>query len=203
MSAEEIVAALDDVAHLRAWKREDIPDRYRFGSHYRVPDVLVEADHGWLISSKPYMANPNPPKGMHGWDPALAEMHGIFVARGPDFTPGGRSPAVRSVSLYALMAHLLDLEPAEHEGRLATFLPYLDGSGRPDYRIERFDCEAGPAEARIGADHMALHHDRRIHVLDRVGEGEFREVDLSFTIDGERAEGSLDGRSLGECRLVQ
>ena len=203
MSADEIVAALEGVAQLRAWKREDIPDRYRFGSHYRVPDVLVEADPGWLISSKPYMANPNPPKGMHGWDPALAEMHGVFIARGPDFTPGARSPAVRSVGLYPLMAHLLDLEPAEHEGRLATFLPYLDGSGRHDYRIERFDCEAGPVEARIGARHMALHHGQHIHVLDRIEDEQFGEVDLSFTIDGDRADGKLDGRSLGECRLAQ
>ena len=108
MSADEIVAALDGVEHLQAWKRADIPERYHFGSHYRVPDVLVEADPGWLISSKPYMANPSPPEGMHGWDPALAEMHGVFIARGPGFAPGARSPAVRSVSLYPLMTHCSD-----------------------------------------------------------------------------------------------
>lgn len=202
MSAGEIVEALDGVAHIRAWKREDIPDRYHFGDHFRVPDVLVEADPGWLISSRPYMANPNPPEGMHGWDPALAEMHGIFIARGPAFTPGARGPAVRSVSLYPLMTHLLGLDPAEHQGRLETFLPYLGSDEPPSYRIERFDCPAGPVEARIGPRHMALHHGERIHVLERMGPGEFSQVDLTFRFEDEQASGSLDGQPLGECRRL-
>lgn len=201
MSAEAIVDALADAPHLRAWQREDIPERYHFGSHYRVPDVLVEADPGWLISSQPYMANPNPPKGMHGWDPALAEMHGIFIARGPDFMRGVRSPAVRSVDLYALMTHLLDLEPAEHEGRLQIFLPYLESGPAPAYRIARFDCEAGPVEARIGPAHMSLHMGERIFVLDRVeGTGSrFEATDLSFEIDAQHATGRVEGTELGEC----
>jgi len=200
MSADRIVDELAGVEHLQAWKREDIPDRYHFGSHYRVPDVLVEAEPGWLISSKPYMANPDPPEGMHGWDPALAEMHGIFIARGPDFTPGAHSPAVRSVSLYPLMTHLLDLEPAEHEGHLETFLPYLGGAEPPPYRVERFDCPAGPVEARIGPQHMALHHGEHIYVLERDGKDRFSQAGLLFRIEDENATGSVDGRSLGECR---
>jgi predicted AlkP superfamily pyrophosphatase or phosphodiesterase len=203
LSAEEVVTALEGVDRLRAWKREDIPERYHFGSHYRVPDVLVEADPGWLISSKPYMANPDPPKGMHGWDPALAEMHGIFVARGPDFTAGARSPAVRSVSLYPLMAHLLDLEPAQHEGRLATFLPYLDDGQRPTYRVERFDCaDAGRIEARIGPQHMALHAGDAIHVLERVGDGQFEAAGLQFAMEDDTARGRIGDRSLVDCRAV-
>lgn len=203
MPADEIVATLADVDHLTAWRREDIPARYHFGSHYRVPDVLVEADEGWLISSKPYMANPNPPKGMHGWDPALAEMHGIFIARGPDFTPGTRSPAMRSVDLYALMTHLLGLDPAEHEGRLGPFRPYLDPERSPAYRVARFACESETVEARIGPRHMALHVGERIHVLDRAGEARFEATSMAFRIDGDRAEGSIDGRSLGNCRRVE
>ncbi|NBB93674.1 MAG: sulfatase-like hydrolase/transferase [Gammaproteobacteria bacterium] len=202
MSAGEIVAALEGAPHLRAWTRENIPDRYRFGSHYRVPDVLVEADPGWLISSKPYMANPDPPRGMHGWDPALAVMHGFFIARGPAFAAGSRSPAVRSVDLYPLMSELLGLEPAENEGRLAVFEPYLEARRALDYRVERFDCEAGPVEARIAPEHMALHVGEFIHVLDRRGEGRFASIDLSFVIDGDRARGVVDGRSLGECRRL-
>lgn len=199
MSADEIVAALKGVEHLQAFTRADIPERYHFDSHYRVPDVLVEADPGWLISSEPYMANPRPPKGMHGWDPALAEMHGIFVARGPAFTPGARSPAVRSVSLYPLMAHLLGLDPAEHEGQLDTLRPYTAGNRAPEYRIERFECDAGRVEARIGPQHMALHSDNSIHVLERRGPMRFEAAGLAFAIDGEQARGEIDGDDLGAC----
>ncbi|WP_376692918.1 alkaline phosphatase family protein [Wenzhouxiangella sp. EGI_FJ10409] len=204
MSADEIVAALEGVEHLQAFTRADVPERYHFGSHYRVPDVLVEADPGWLISSKPYMANPSPPKGMHGWDPALAEMHGIFIARGPDFTPGARSPAVQSVGLYPLMAELLGLDPAEHEGRLESFRPYLAGERAPDYAVERFDCDdAGPVEARIGPQHMALHVGESIHVLHRRGPMRFEAAGLAFAIDGEQAGGEINGNDLGGCRRLR
>lgn len=202
MAPDEIVAAVEDAPHLRAWVRDDIPARYRFGSHYRVPDVLIEADPGWLISSRPYMANPNPPEGMHGWDPALAEMHGLFIARGPDFIPGTRAPALRSVDLYPLMAHLLDLQPASNEGRLEPFLPYLGEGAKPDYQRIRFACDTQTVEARIGPRHMALHIGPFIHVLDRVDDSRFAEVDLRFHIDGEQAGGEVDGRDLGDCWRV-
>lgn len=202
MPASEILAAVDGAPHLRAWARADIPERYHFGSHYRVPDVIIEADPGWLISSRPYMDRPDPPKGMHGWDPALAEMHGIFIARGPDFAAGSHAPAVAAVDLYPLMAHLLGLKPADNEGRLQTFMPYLDGDAPPDYRVERFDCRAGEVTARIGPEHMALELGPRVYVLARSGKQAFRAAGLSFRMANGTAEGSIDGRALTGCRAV-
>lgn len=203
MNVDEIVDALEG-AHprMRVWARDDIPDRYHFGSHHRVPDVLVEADPGWMISNKAYMAQRQPPKGMHGWDPAHREQHGVFIARGPALPAGSRSPAVRSVDLYALMSELLDIEPAENEGTLAPFAPYLGADEPLDYHIEHFDCDAGEVEARIGPAHLALHFDDGIFVLDRVGEGRFRDVGLNFEIDGDRASGQVDDRTLDNCRRV-
>lgn len=202
MSVDEIVEALEGIEHITPWTQETIPERFHFGSHPRVPDVAVESDLGWMISSRPYMANPNPPKGMHGWDPAYIDMHGILLAMGPAFSAGTRSPAVRSVDLYPLMAELLDLEPAEHEGRLATFQPYLAGGART-YDIERFDCsEAGPVELRIGPEHMALHVGEYVHVLAKEGPRQWGNAGLRFEWTGDTATGSIDGQSLGRCRLL-
>ena len=198
---EAIVAALQGIDHVSAWVREDIPERYHFGSHPRVPDVLVEGDLGWMISSRPFMADPNPPKGMHGWDPAYHDMHGILLAMGPDFPAGTRSPAVRSVDLYPLMAELLGLEPAAHEGRLATFSPYLSASGPRSYEIEHFECsEAGPVEVRMAPEHLALHFGQYVHVLAREAAGRWANAGLRFEREKELATGSIDGETLGECR---
>ncbi len=209
MEIESIVEALDG-AHprLRVWARDDIPDRYRFGSHHRVPDVLAEADPGWMISSSPFLAQRQPPRGMHGWDPAHGEQHGIFVARGPAFSRGTRSPAMRSIDVYALLTELLNLDPAEHEGSLTSFLPYFESRPKPDYDIAHFRCDTKLVEARIGPAHMALHIDDYIHVFDRVSEPgasrqSFGELDLEFHVEGERAEGRIDGHDLGDCQRVE
>jgi predicted AlkP superfamily pyrophosphatase or phosphodiesterase len=209
MEVDAIIEALEG-AHprLRVWARADIPGRYRFGSHHRVPDVLAEADPGWMISSSPFLARRLPPRGMHGWDPAHGEQHGIFVARGPAFTRGTRSPAMRSVDVYALLTKLLGLNPAEHEGTIAPFVPYLTNQPKPGYDILVFQCADRMVEARIGAAHLALHIDGYIHVLDRVSDREaarqeFSEIDLEFWTEGDRSGGQVDGIDLGSCERIE
>ncbi|QOC22551.1 alkaline phosphatase family protein [Wenzhouxiangella sp. AB-CW3] len=209
MDVEDIVSALAG-AHpkLRVWARSDIPERYRFGRHHRVPDVLAEADPGWMISSTPFLAQRSPPRGMHGWDPAHGEQHGIFLAHGPAFAPGTRSPALRSIDLYALLTRLLNLEAADHEGSIAPFEPYLASGSEPGLDILRFDCDEAVVEARIGPAHMSLHVSGYIHVLDRVsepgsGRREFSEVDLTFWTEGKHAGGQVDSQDLGTCQTIR
>ena len=208
MPVEEIVDALDG-AHprMRVWAREDVPARYRFGTHHRVPDVVAEADLEWMISNRPHMMGRRQFSlyGMHGWDPALREMHGGFVAHGPAFAAGSRSPAVRAVDLYALMTHLLDLEPAEHEGTLASFAPYLHTEEPKSVEHRQYDCVGEALTVRIGPAHAALHWNEFVHVLDRVetDNGErFEEIDLLFEMTGDRARAEIDGHVLERCRLV-
>lgn len=203
MSAQRVVEALQGVPHLRVWKRDEIPARYHFGSHRRVPDVLAEADPGWLISSRLRMREPDPPRGMHGWDPALTEMHGLFIAHGPDFIPGARAPAFAGVDLYALMAHLLGLKPADHDGRLESFLPYLGSGPAPAYRRFSMNCAGQPLELRLGPEHMAVHLDAHIHVLERKHTGRWHHADLFFELDEAetRGHGRIDGHELRDCRL--
>ena len=208
MPAEEIVAALDGAhPHLRVWARDDIPARYSFGTHRRVPDVLAEADLEWMISNRPFMVGRQQFSlyGMHGWDPALLEMHGAFVIHGPAFAAGSRTPAVRSVDLYELMAHLLGLEPAANDGSMRKFRPYLEKRQAADVEHRIYDCQGERLEARIGAAHMSLHFDQSVYVLDRVqgSDGQhFAEVDLSFETDGLRAHASIDDRRLSNCQLL-
>jgi predicted AlkP superfamily pyrophosphatase or phosphodiesterase len=210
MSVDEIISALDGAhPHLRVWKREDIPERYRFGSHHRVPDVLAEADLEWMISNKPYMAGRSRFSllGMHGWDPAWLEMHGAFLIHGPRFADGDRAPAVRSIDLYALMSHLLGIEPAAHEGSLDPFLPYLDAARPQHYEILSITCDRGlvELEARVGPAHMALHWNERAHVLDRITRTDglhFEEVDLLFTQHADGLEIRIDEHHWSDCQVM-
>ncbi|MCC5873738.1 MAG: alkaline phosphatase family protein [Gammaproteobacteria bacterium] len=128
LDAEAIVEALTD-AHprLRVWKKADTPEHYRFSGHARIADVIVEADHGWMISTRQHMSGRMgpPTRGMHGWDPQHHEMLGIFIGHGPAFRAGSTLPRVESVHLHGLMAHLLGIEPAPNDGTAAAFADVL------------------------------------------------------------------------------
>ncbi len=208
MPAEDIVAALDGAhPHLRVWVRQDIPERYHFGSHRRVPDVLAEADLEWMISNKPHRVGRQffSLYGMHGWDPSHLEMHGAFVIRGPEVA-SGQSPAMRSVDLYALMAHLLKLNPADGDGSLSAFQPYLESDKEMTVEERLYDCRADILRTRIGPAHMSLHFLDQAHVLDLVSsDGSFREykaTGVSFSADGNTARAEIDGRVIHGCRLL-
>lgn len=208
MDVEDIMDALVD-AHpkMRVWRREDIPARYRFGTHHRVPDVLAEADLEWMISNRPHRAGRETFSlmGMHGWDPAWLEMHGLFVAHGPAFTAGSRAPAVRSIDLYALMTHLLDLEPAEHEGSLAALQPFLHTAERHYPQRLSFVCDDEQGfDVAIGPAHAALTFGQFVHVLDEQpgdnGHRRWQEVDLSLEITPTGASARIDDQRLENCR---
>jgi len=199
LSADEIVQALDGAhPHMKVWRREDIPERYHFDQHHRVPDVLAEADTEWMISNAPYMAGRSRFSllGMHGWDPAWRAMQGIFIAHGPGFPAGSTSPAVRSVDLYELMAHLLQLDPADNQGSLAPFLPFLDNRAEP-VRERIFDCAGETLIARIGPAHLSLQWQNRIYVLDAVPDTEpayYRSTGARFEMSQTEARVDIDGR---------
>lgn len=207
MPVDEIMAALE-AAHprLRVWRRQDIPPRYRFGNHRRVPDVLAEADLGWMINNRPYMAAQSrfPLHGMHGWDPAWLEMHGILIAHGPAFTAGGRSPVMRSVDLYALMTRLLDLTPAPNEGLVRPFLPYLESDQVIGYQVRHYSCDEGEMEIRaaIAPNHMALHGRDKAFALDRlpIPGGRFFADEGVFAVMGDsRAQVGIGGSQWLDC----
>ncbi len=208
-SVEEIMAALED-AHprMRVWRREDIPARYHFGDHHRVPDVLAEADPEWMISNKPYMAGRErfSLQGMHGWDPAFEEMHGIFVAHGPAFEGPKRAPAVRSIDLYALMTELLALEPADHEGSMGPWQPYLESTAAPEPERFTVTCPTGPTRfsAALGPGHMSLGHERKVFVLERSADDagrRFHATGMAFELDGEQATVRIDETTWHDCRV--
>ncbi len=208
-SVDDIFRALDGAhPNLRVWRREDIPQRYRFGSHHRVPDVLAEADLEWMISNRPFMAGRSRFSllGMHGWDPALEEMHGILLAHGPAFSAGSRSPAVRSIDLYALMAHLLGLEAADNEGSLSAWEPLLFSEQPNRVKVQKFQCPEGPLSVRIGPAHASVHWRDAIHVLDEVETSpdarQWQEQDLSLRIDQRGAQAMIDGTAIGPCSAM-
>ncbi len=118
----------DRLVHARAYLREALPEHLHARGNPRLGDVLVMPTGLGMVQRAP---DDRPPAGMHGWDPTLPEMHGIFLAAGPGITAGTVLPAVNAVDVYPLLAHLLGLTPApDIAGNLAAFAPVLETEAR-------------------------------------------------------------------------
>ena len=50
-------------------------------------------------------------RGMHGYDPQLPSMHGIFYAVGPDLKSGLHIPKFENIHIYSLICELLEIKP--------------------------------------------------------------------------------------------
>ena len=97
------------LVHARAYLREELPDHLHASGNPRLGDLLVVPTGLGMVQ---LAADNRPPAGMHGWDPTLPEMHGIFLAAGPGIAAGVTLPAVEAVDVYPLVAHLLGLTAA-------------------------------------------------------------------------------------------
>lgn len=109
------------------WRKGDLPARWHYGRHPRVPPIVCQMREGWdAIEASKLRESPNPgTRGSHGYDPALASMRAIFVARGPAFKRGATLAPIDNVDVYPLLARLIGIVPAPNDGHIAPLLPAL------------------------------------------------------------------------------
>lgn len=102
--------------------KSDIPERFHYQRNERIPDIFVLAQPGnilvkesWLedmLASDDYLE----PRGSHGYDNQIEEMHGIFIARGPQFKNATQLDTVKMVDIYNVMSTALGILPAVNDG---------------------------------------------------------------------------------------
>ena len=119
--AAEIVTSVNNSwKHGRAYLPQDAPAQWHVGNNPRFPDVILVADAGYAVLStaeKTYKIN----KGDHGWAPETPDMHGFFVACGPNIKPGVALGPVINIDIYPLMLSILGLDaPAIVDGNAST-----------------------------------------------------------------------------------
>ena len=121
--------------HGRAWLPEEAPASWRINTNKRFPDVIIQADPGYGVVS----SNEKSDKitaGDHGWAPEAKEMHGIFIASGPNIKKGVPLGAVSAVDIYPLMLGILGLEAPE----------YIDGDPQALRKILKGDTVSAPTQ---------------------------------------------------------
>lgn len=103
--------------HYACWRKHEMPARWHYGTHPRVPPIVCQMDVGWDALPRERIARrPQQTRGSHGYDPAHPDMRAIFIAHGPSFRSGVTLPPFENVDVYPLLMHLLDLPPADNDG---------------------------------------------------------------------------------------
>lgn len=104
--------------HLQVYRKHEVPAHLEYGTHPRIPDLVLIADDGWSITSARGAESWEAIGGTHGYDPSLRSMRALFLAAGPAFREGIVVPAFQNIHVYPLMAHLLGLVAAPNDGAL-------------------------------------------------------------------------------------
>ena len=113
--------------HYECWRRDDLPARWQYGTHPRVPAIVCQMDEGW-DAVLPRMLEGRARggvRGSHGYDPALPSMRAVFIASGPAFRTGAVIDPVDNVDVYPLLARLLGIPASDNDGDPAALLPAL------------------------------------------------------------------------------
>lgn len=108
------------------WRKEELPSQWHYGSHRRIPPIICQMHEGWdALPAQFIERRPPGSRGSHGYAPTLPSMRAIFIANGPSFASGKRIPAIDNVDVYPLLARLIGVEPADHDGDPSALLPAL------------------------------------------------------------------------------
>ncbi|MEO7454872.1 MAG: ectonucleotide pyrophosphatase/phosphodiesterase [Gemmatimonadaceae bacterium] len=103
--------------HARAYLRSETPERWHIRDNERAGDLLLVADEGYILERRG--TDKPPTRGAHGYDPAVKDMHGIFLAAGPNVRALGTIPAFENVNVYPFLAAMLHLQAPRVDGSLA------------------------------------------------------------------------------------
>lgn len=112
--AQKILSAVPNV---QVFVDGKLPEKYFFGSHPdRVPTFVLLPDVGYTLDYRPEDRVKH--GGSHGFDPFDTQMKTIFFASGPDFKAGYVAPEFQNLNIYALIAHLLSIDPPANDGSI-------------------------------------------------------------------------------------
>jgi hypothetical protein len=112
-----LLSALKQSTHMSCWPKKEIPAKYHFGTHPRIPDVVCLANLGWTITEGVSLFNI---PGQHGFDPELQEMHGIFIAAGYRVHKVELN-TFENIEVYPFVCQLLGIVPEKNDAQDILF----------------------------------------------------------------------------------
>jgi ectonucleotide pyrophosphatase/phosphodiesterase family protein 5 len=111
-SSQGVMTALSTLSHVACWPKAMMPERFRFGTHRRIPDIVCLSDIGYSVSDNPEQKGS---LGQHGYDPEITDMHGILIVSGSRVRQV-KLGLVNNLEVYGLLVKLLDIQAEKNDG---------------------------------------------------------------------------------------
>lgn len=112
--AREIVDTVNRYwQHGHAYLASEAPVQWHIDDNPRYPDVILAPEMGYTVLSRANKSRKIKLSG-HGWPPEASDMHGFFIASGPNIRPGLNLGPVSMVDVYPLMTAILGLQSPDN-----------------------------------------------------------------------------------------
>ncbi|MBB34908.1 MAG: alkaline phosphatase family protein [Hirschia sp.] len=113
-------ALLAEHPHMECWRKAEIPARFEYGSHPRIPPYFCLPETGWSVAKT--RSDAVWTGGGHGYDPFDPAMKSLFIAHGPAFQADGHVEEFQNTAITPLLRLLIGLSnPPEGEAALSAF----------------------------------------------------------------------------------
>lgn len=118
---DSVLLLLNMQQGMKAYRKENLPAHMHYGTHPRIPEIVLVADPGWTAGVRP--APRGDTRGDHGYDWQCRDMHSIFYAEGPAFKKGFSIDTLYNVDIYNIVTGILGLVPAPNDGNSERISP--------------------------------------------------------------------------------
>ncbi|HOI30694.1 MAG TPA: ectonucleotide pyrophosphatase/phosphodiesterase [Melioribacteraceae bacterium] len=93
----------------KVYKKKEMPEYFHYKNHPFIGELLLIADMGWAVITN--RQSDYSSLGNHGYDNNHTDMHGIFLAIGPDFKSGYRTGTIWNIDIYPLLCRIFNIAP--------------------------------------------------------------------------------------------
>lgn len=117
---------LQKIQHIKAYWHNHIPSEYKLSDIERLGNIVIIADEGYYMMTKPIknQAMPSGQMASHGWSNKMKDMQGIFLAEGPNIKAGPRLPSFENIHIYPFILKILNLNTSEKiDGNIKVLEP--------------------------------------------------------------------------------
>ena len=68
LTSEVYEALKSNEENYRVYLRDELPERFHFRNHYRIPEIIMIADVGYTITTRTFLDQRRMNAGAHGYD---------------------------------------------------------------------------------------------------------------------------------------